>query len=109
MTEHPHDYSIPGLFHDIEDLQETVRSALAALPAGQISWFIEQLAEATVAEAQGERDRIGRLLFGVVVDYQLSRNPTYQQALKEVERADELGPPEEIGRKALFTSLRAGR
>ena len=106
MTEHPHDYSIPGLFHDLQDLTEMIGPALAALPAAAIPDFLNRLASAAVAHQQGDEDALGRLFFGVITDYRLSFNQSYRQAVKEIDRAD---PPEETDREELFDSLRARR
>ena len=107
MTERPRDYSIPGLFHDTQELAEMIKPALAALPAAAVSEFMERLAEAAIAHARGDEDALGQLFFGVITDYRLSLNPSYRQASKEIDRADELGPPEEIDRDELITALRA--
>ena len=107
MAERPRDYSVPGLFRDTRELADMIKPALAALPASAVSEFMDRLAEAAVAHARGDEDALGQLFFGVIAEYRLSHNPSYLQASKEIDRADELGPPQEIDREALLATLRA--
>jgi hypothetical protein len=107
MVERPREYSIPGFFRDTRELADMIKPALASLPASAVSEFMERLAEAAVAHTRGDEDALGQLFFGVVAEYRLSLSPSYRQATKEIDQADELGPPQEIDRSALFAELRA--